>query len=245
MQPRKREFRETLRKIEPRPKSIRLGMREEGIEPRHRPTDGFVHITEWKPHERDVHVGCLHAFGLRGVARDPARDERKPHRATEVEVAIEAAPRRLRRDGREPGRIFRRRLPLHRADIRAAHHPHAPAAPRLPRDPLDGVVAVLPLVVVRRPHPLRPARAAAILDHRDIARLRKLLRRALRLRPIIRRAHQHHRRLAHRVVAINVRGELDAIAHRHRDGFDANLCCGRDTESDGCEQTDECFHDLL
>ena len=217
------QFRKARGEVESGPESIRLRMREEGIQPWHFPADGGVHVAERQMHQGVAHVGWLHAFGLRGVARDPARDERKPHRAAEVEIAIEAAPSRLRCDGGKSGRIFHRRLPLHRADIRSADHADTSAAPGLARDPLQRIIAVLALVIVWRCHALGSTRAATVLGYENVACFGPSLGGALLFGAIIRRAHEHDGRFGHSIIAIDVGGELDAIAHGHGNGLRFDL----------------------
>jgi hypothetical protein len=126
-------------------------------------------------------------------------------------------------------------LPLHSADIRAAHHAHATAAPRLARDPLDGVIPVLAFIVVWRKRSFRPKLPTAILRDEDVASLGPSLARGLLLRAIIRRASEDDGRLGDRVISIEVGGELHAIAHRDGNRFGFDLGEGRGGEKDGRE----------
>lgn len=92
-----------------------------------------------------------------------------------------------------------------------------------PRDPLDRVVAVLPLVVVKRELSRRAELFPAILRDEDVARFGKALARGFLLGAIIRRAGEDDGSLFDRVIAIEIGGELHAIAHRDGDDFRFDL----------------------
>ncbi len=213
------QFQKPRGEVEARPEPVRLGVREVGIEPRHRPADRIVDIAEWQPQERIVHVGGCDAVGLRRVARNPSGDQGQPHRATQIEVPVKAAPGGLRRDRDQPRRIFDSRLPLHCTDIRTSDHPNASVAPRLPGNPFDGVEPVLPIVVVGGQHTFGRPCAAAVLSHEDISRLNPALGGRFLFRAIIGGANQHDGSPVSSVTAIDVRREFHAVAHRNADGL--------------------------